>query len=320
MKLVCNPNKIRLAMLGMVQGNGHPYSWSAIINGDYDPQAMAQCGYSAIPQYLDAQPKSALGIDGAKVTHVWCDERADAEKVARAAKVSHVVENPEEVIGKVDAVIIPTDKGWEHVDRVKPFLEAGLPAFIDKPLTDREDHLRQFIRWHRQGKRFLSTSAMRYSREFAQVRRRLPEVGKARLLTITMHKTWERYGIHALEAVYPFLTPGGWLSAANTGTSKANVIHARHRDGIDVVLATIQELDGASGVLNLYGTGGLLSSRFSDTFYAFKKQLQVFIEFLRTGDAPFDFSETIEQMKIIIAGVRSRDQAGRAVSLDEIET
>ena len=27
----------RWAMLGMVDGNGHPYSWSAIFNG-YDPR------------------------------------------------------------------------------------------------------------------------------------------------------------------------------------------------------------------------------------------------------------------------------------------
>jgi predicted dehydrogenase len=320
MSLVRNPHKIRLAMLGMVQGNGHPYSWSAIINGDYDAEAMAQCGYPMIPQYLGAQPKTALGIEGAKVTHVWCDDPADAEKVAKAARIPHVVAKPEDVIGKVDAVIIPTDKGWEHMARAKPFVEAGLPVFLDKPLTDREDHLRQFVRWHRHGKHFLSTSAMRYAREYVQLRQRLLEVGEIRLLSITTHKTWERYGIHAVEAVYPFLPPGGWLSVTNTGTAEASIVHARHRDGASVVLAAIQDLYGAYGVLNIYGTDGYLSGRFSDTFYAFKKQLEVFIEYLRTGAPPFEFEQTIEQMKIIIAGIRSRDQAGRTVLLEEIET
>ena len=28
--------KIKLAMLGMNEGNGHPYSWSIIINGKYN--------------------------------------------------------------------------------------------------------------------------------------------------------------------------------------------------------------------------------------------------------------------------------------------
>ncbi len=319
MALVRNPQRIRLAMLGMVEGNGHPYSWSAIVNGDYDPQIINEAGYPTITQYLGVQPKGALGIDGVKVTHVWCDDRSDAEKVACSARIPNVVAAPEDVIGKVDAVVIPTDKGWEHLARAKPFLEAGLPVFIDKPLTDREDHLRQFVRWHRQGKALLSTSAMRYSLEFSHLRQLLPEVGRLRLLTITMHKSWERYGIHALEAVYPFLAPGGWLSVANTGSVEANIVHARHRDGVEVVLASIQDLVGAYGILHVYGTGGFLSSRFSDSYHAFRKQLESFVDYLRTGNPPFGFSQTIEQMKIIIAAVRSRDQSGRRVSLDEIE-
>ena len=70
-------------MLGMVDGNGHPYSWSAIINGRYDAQAMADCGFPVIPQYLGAEPPENLGIPGAQVTHVWCDDPADAAKVAK---------------------------------------------------------------------------------------------------------------------------------------------------------------------------------------------------------------------------------------------
>ena len=71
------------------------------------------------------------------------------------------------MIGQVDAVIIPTDRGWEHVERARPFIEAGLPLFIDKPLCDREEDLRQFVAWQREGKPLLSTSCMRYAREFA---------------------------------------------------------------------------------------------------------------------------------------------------------
>jgi hypothetical protein len=37
-----------------------------------------------------------------------------------------VVRRSQEVIAQVDAVIVATDKGHEHVDRCKPFVEAGL--------------------------------------------------------------------------------------------------------------------------------------------------------------------------------------------------
>ena len=50
MALVKGPESIRLAMVAMVEGNGHPYSWSAIINGRYDAEAMASRGYPVIPE------------------------------------------------------------------------------------------------------------------------------------------------------------------------------------------------------------------------------------------------------------------------------
>jgi predicted dehydrogenase len=319
MPLVPDVNRIRLAMLGMVDGNGHPFSWSAIINGRYDADAMRDCGFPVIPQYLGAQPPEALGIPGAQVTHVWCDDPSDAHRIARATYIPHVVDHPEDVIGQVDAVIIPTDRGWEHVDRARPFIEAGLPLFIDKPLVDNQQDLLQFIAWREAGRPFLSTSAMRYSREFGEVRRRLAEVGQPRLITITMCKSWERYGIHALESVYPLLPPGGWLSVANSGTAEANIVHARHRDGVDVVLPTIYDMTGGFGFLGVHGTKGSIIERNQDTFFAFKAQLVAFVDYLRTGRLPFDFQQTVELMKLVIAGTRSREQGGRTVLLSEIQ-
>ena len=314
---VKRPDHIRLAMLGAVPGNGHPYSWSAIVNG-FDPEAMARCPYPVIPQYLGRQAPEALGIPGVRVTHIWCEDSAEARAVAEAALIPQVVSEPTDVLGKVDAVIIPTDIGSEHVDRARPFLDAGVPVFIDKPLVDDEAGLRQFVRWHREGKVFLSTSGLRYSREFADCGRRLSDVGRLRLITMTMCKSWERYGIHALEGVYPLLAPGGWLDAVNTGDGQRDVVHFRHVSGVDVVLAVIPDLAGAFGCLNLYGTQGAIAARFEDTFFAFKAQLEAFVGLLRTGVPPFPFSETVELMKLVIAGTRSRGENGRRVVLDEI--
>jgi len=75
---------IRIAMLGMVDGNGHPYSWSAIFNG-YDPEAMADCPYPSIPAYLGREPKESLRIPGARVTHIWTDDPADAASTLSGA-------------------------------------------------------------------------------------------------------------------------------------------------------------------------------------------------------------------------------------------
>lgn len=305
-------------MLGMVEGNGHPYSWSAIINGEYDPVLLAASAYPMISRYLDTQPSDALGILGARVTHIWCDRRQDAEHVARCTRIDNVVDRAEDVIGHVDAVFVATDIGAEHLERARPFVDAGLPAFIDKPLTERVDHLQQFVRWHAEGRPLVSTSAMRYANEFKALRNRLHEVGEPRLITVTMMKSWERYGIHALEAVYGLLAPGGWRSVTNTGNTAHNVVHATHASGVEVIVCVVDDMAGAFGHVCVYGTAGRIDARFSDTFSAFKSQLVAFIDYLRTGTPPVAFAETVEQMRIVIAGIRSRDSGGRRIDLSEI--
>jgi predicted dehydrogenase len=316
--LVKNPYDIRIAMVGMVEENAHPYSWSAIFNG-FDDEAMAECPAPVVPQYLKAEPQENIGIAGARVTHIWCDHPEAARHVAKASLIPHVVDRPEDVIGKVDAVIIPTDIGSEHLERARPFIEAGLPVFVDKPLTDREEHLRQFVKWQSEGKAILSSSVLRYGKEYADCRERISEIGHLRLITMATVKSWERYGIHAAEAVYPFLPAGGWMSVANTGSTEANIVHVRHASRVDVVLAAIDDLDGSFGCLGLYGTAGMLNAKFEDKFSPLKKQLESFVAYLRSGRPPVAFAETVELMKIIIAGIRSRDEGGRRVELSEIE-
>lgn len=308
--------EIKLGMIGMVEGNGHPYSWSAIFNG-YDAPAIAACPYPVIPVYLGREPASSFGIPGARVTHIWTDRPDDAPRVAAASLVPNVLDRPEDAIGRVDAVLIATDIGAEHAARVRPFLDAGVPAFIDKPLCDNAGDLRTFVRWAGEGRPFLSSSCMRYAKEFLPFRESTRNLGRLRLATITTPKSWERYGIHALEGVFPILGPG-FLAARHSGDAKRNIVHFRHSAGTDVVAAAIDDLTGAFGVLGLSGTAGHAEAAFSDTFYAFKKQLEAFVAFLRTGRPPFPFAETVELMKMVVAGIRSREEGGREVALAEI--
>ncbi|OCT12204.1 oxidoreductase [Paenibacillus pectinilyticus] len=307
---------LRIAVLGMVDGNGHPYSWSAMFN-NYDKETMAECPYPAIPSYLAKEPVENLHIPGASVTHIWTDNPADASHVAKASQIPTIVSKPEDVIGHVDAVMITTDKGHEHVERCRPFVEAGLPIFVDKPLVDNEPDLKQFQRWVRDGARIMSSSCMRYCKEFMPYRTSIHSLGQLRFTSITTCKSWERYGIHALESIYPILGPG-FISAQNTGTKERNIVLFKHRTHGDVAVIAIDDMYGSHGMLQLCGTSASAAVTAQDTFYSFKAQLEAFNSYLRTGERPFPFQETEELMRMVIAGIRSREEGGRVVLLEDI--
>lgn len=309
-----NMKKFNIAMLGMVDGNGHPYSWSAMFNG-YNKAAMEDCGFPVIPRYLEKEPEENFGVRGAKITHIWTDNPEDAIKVSKASLIPNIVENPEDVIGKVDAVIIGTDKGNEHIWRAKPFIEAGLPVFIDKPLCDNTEDLKTFCQWVKNGAKIMSSSSLRYTKEYMPYFESTNELGALRYINMTMNKSWERYGIHALEPVFR-ITGAGYVSVQNTGGENNNIVHLVHEKGIDVNLAVIYDM--AASDLKLVGTHGSVCVPLKDSYYSFHKQLDDFVKYLETNVRPYPFEETTELMKIIIAGIISRKEGGRKVMLDEI--
>ena len=125
---------------------------SSIVNG-FDREKLAVCPYPVIPQYMNARPIGSVGIAGARVTHLWTDRADEAPPVAAAALIPNVVARPQDVIGHVDAVLIATDDGFDHVERARPFVDAGLPVFIDKPLALTISDLRTFVGWRARGAR-----------------------------------------------------------------------------------------------------------------------------------------------------------------------
>ena len=309
--------KIKLAMLGMTEGNGHPYSWSIIINGRYNAEALAKCPYAAIIDYISKQPKNTLGIQDVEVSHVWTDNPEDAKLVAKVAEIENIVEDPKDVIGQVDAVLVATDIGSEHVERCKPFVEANVPIFVDKPLCDNFTDLKIFQQWIDEGKPIISSSAMRYCKEYEPYHQSTYELGDLKYINVTMAKSWEKYGIHALETLYPIVGPG-FTSIQNLGDKDRNIVHLHHSKGIDINIANVFDMIGGFGLVSLVGTKSGIQIKSNDTFYAFKKQLESYVHYLRTGVKPVPWEETKELMQLVAAGIKSREEGGIKINLSEV--
>jgi hypothetical protein len=184
-------------------------------------------------------------------------------------------------------------------------------------MVDNPEDLAVFNKWVAEGKPILSSSSMRYVKEFMPYRVSTHNLGELRFVSITMAKWWETYGIHALEAIYPILGPG-FISCKNTGSKERNVVHFTHECGADVVVIVRKDLFGGSGLLTIAGTKGSDQLKSMDSFYSFKTQLEAFDNYLRTGERPFPYSETEELMRMIIAGIQSREAGGKEIFLKDI--
>ncbi|MCX5428394.1 Gfo/Idh/MocA family oxidoreductase [Streptomyces sp. NBC_00257] len=59
------------------------------------------------------------------------------DALAAVGGIAAVVDEPAALIGLVDAVVVADRDGANHRQQAIPFLAAGLPVFVDKPLARR---------------------------------------------------------------------------------------------------------------------------------------------------------------------------------------
>lgn len=101
------------------------------IIGSENSHAMA---FSRIFNGLEA--KTAGLYPDLAVVAIGGADREESRKVAEACGIEFIAEKPEDMLGRVDAVMVTARNGAFHLPYARPFLEAGLPAFIDKPIAN----------------------------------------------------------------------------------------------------------------------------------------------------------------------------------------
>ena len=80
-----------------------------------------------------------------EVVGVYSDEAEAAEKLNEQFGVT-VMKDFSEAVGKIDGLIITARHGDLHYKYAKPYIDSGIPMFIDKPVTVKEDEAIEFMR------------------------------------------------------------------------------------------------------------------------------------------------------------------------------
>lgn len=295
---------LRLGIIGLSDGNGHPYSWAAIFNG-YDRAVMATCPFPAIPEYLSRQEFPGAAIPGARVTHVWAQDRPIAEHVAAAALIPCVVDRYEAMIGEVDAVLLARDDAENHVEMGIPFLDAGLPVYIDKPVALTLSDLATLYDHRRYAGQIFSCSPLRFAAEFQLDDQRLAELGNISYVQAVAPNSWTKYGVHIVDPVLNMLDLYG----------KDCQVSASHFDALSVVTAdwgnaaaTFTCLGSAPSDIRItvLGSTGASDLVFGDTFAAFKRTLELFVESVRSQREVTTRDELASVVSILERGMSGR--------------
>jgi predicted dehydrogenase len=293
---------IKLGVLGMSDGNGHPYSWSAIFNG-YNPDAMELCGFPVIPRYLERQQWPESRIPGAEVMSVWTQDEKLSQKIAKAANISKVVPIPEAMIGEVDAVLLARDDAECHLKFAAPFLKAGLPIYIDKPIALSMADLEKLYELEQYPGQIFTCSALRFSKELMLSQQDREKIGEIRKIVAFTPKSWNKYAVHIIEPVLNMLSEsdqpesfsGGVANRLQDDTPGSLLVD--WRSGIQTAFFAVG--DAVSPIsIRVIGTRGFKDLVFSDSFTAFKTALEMFLKGVRNQSltSPRPFNELVVQL------------------------
>lgn len=291
-------SQLRFGIVGLSPGNGHPYSWSAICNG-YDPEEMSRCPFPAIPRYLRQQQFPADAIPDVCVTHVWTQDRQVSKQIAAASRIEHVADEPEAMIGAVDAVLLARDDAENHFRLAAPFLDAGLPIYIDKPLALSVAGAHALYRRQVRPGQIFTCSALSYAPELALALEQLGKLGALIYVDGYVPNGWDTYAIHAIEPLLKVID-------RPVSVHRAQGVSPRHVDLVwnDGLTGRVTAL-GQSQVavcLRFFTQGGVNCVTFQNSFAAFKAALLAFIAIVRGQAPPQDPATPLAAIQVLEAG------------------
>jgi predicted dehydrogenase len=287
---------MRLGVIGSSEGNGHPFSFAAIVNG-YDPIQLRAAGWGPIADYLAVRDPIDFGIGDVLVTHAWCPERSETEALCRTAEIPHTVGEPHDMIGDVDGVLIARDDWESHRPLAIPFLEAGVPVFLDKPLSLDAADLESF-RPHLWAGRLMSCSGYRFAPELDSLRAAVEVGPPPMVLSGIGPRDWDRYAVHLVEPLLALTTARPVGVVALQAGHDAGVVELS--DGSIMMIDCLG--DRAPGfVLNVTYATNRHEIVLADRFSAFRRLLRTFAKMVETQEPGVDPDDTLTVMEVLMA-------------------
>jgi virulence factor len=226
-----------------------------------------------------------------------------------------LVDDPKEMIGRIDGVLIEAVDGSVHLERARPFLEAGIPAFVDKPATCSLNEARELFELAaKHGVPIFSTSSLRYAPDVVEVTARREEFGAvlgcdaySPALTHPRNPGLFHYGVHGVETLYA-LMGAGCETVWNVTEEGGEVTVGRWADG------RVGTIRGTRAGSHSHGFTAFCEKKVIPTTVGtgaiYRELLKKIVEMFQTGKAPLAPEETLEIVAFMEAALQSGRHSG----------
>lgn len=230
-----------------------------------------------------------------------------------------IVNSIEDLLTKVDVVLLESNDGRVHLEQVLPVFKAGKRVFIDKPIAaSLKDTIQIFEKAEEHNVPVFSSSSLRYMESAQEVAK--GKVGKvlgadtfspAALEETHPDLLW--YGIHGIETLFTVMGPG-CKTVTRTQTKDADVVVGVWEDGrIGTFRGTRSGKSAYGGTV--YGEKGI---SVLGPFNGYNPLLQQIVDFFDSGVPPVNKQETLEIVAFAEAADVSKKKKGIPVNLESV--
>lgn len=297
-KSVLDPaHPLEIGVIGTSPGNGHPYSWSAILNG-YERELMASCPFPVIPSYLAQHDIGTGALPEVQVTAVWTQDRDVSADIAATCRIATVCDSPEELVESVDAVLVARDDPESHPYFAQLLVERGRPGYIDKPFSLSLQGAEAMFGQDPNEQLLFTCSGLRFAPELQPFL--APGSPEPQSIRGVAPKGWDRYAIHVIEPALRLIDPGAQIADSTVSrVGQRTSLEVKWTSGSITEFVTTGE-PGTPISLEIDG----VVVQFRDTFTAFLSALESFVGFVRRGSGPIPRPETLRVIEVIERGMR----------------
>ena len=266
------------------------------------------------------------GVPGARIVAAFKGGSPDFERsrsrvegYARELAEKYGVEFVDQIGGlcsKVDAILLESVDGRQHLPQMREVVRCGKPVFIDKPLAASLADAREIAKIAKAaGVSWFSASSLRWSEitdglKFPDTRGVQTWGPGPYVEGLPLDLSW--YGIHAIEALYTLMGPGCEEVTRVYGAVSDEIV-GRWRDGRIGSVRTLRP-EGEYGAIVFREGKGIAQSPAKPKI-GYDAMLREIITFLQTGNPPVSNEETLEIMSFMDAAQRSKDAGGKPVRL-----